>query len=169
MSAVVIDPRTLEGTPVFRGTSVPVQALFEQIESGRTLEEFLLGHPTVSRELAIEALEEARVSLIRAVELTTSEPRVVGGPLESPELEWLRLNRDKYRGKWVALNGFDLIAHGNDGKLVFRQAQEAGVKSPFLSFIEKDPLPFAGWKCLRSSLTISNSNSAVPMRESSCR
>ena len=57
---VVKDPEILGGTPVFRGTRVPVQALFDYIEGGETLEQFLIGFPTVSRELAIAALEEAR-------------------------------------------------------------------------------------------------------------
>jgi uncharacterized protein (DUF433 family) len=49
----------LPGMPVFRGTRVPVQTLFEYLEGGETLEDFLKGFPTVSRALAIGALEEA--------------------------------------------------------------------------------------------------------------
>ena len=59
--AVSRDPEVMHGTtPVFRGTRVPVQTLFEYLEGGDTLEDFLEGFPTVSRELAIQALEEAK-------------------------------------------------------------------------------------------------------------
>lgn len=59
-SAIVKNPKILGGTPVFRGTRVPLQLLFDSRERGHTLEEFLAGYPTVSRELAIAALEEAQ-------------------------------------------------------------------------------------------------------------
>ena len=52
--------KILGGTPVFRGTRVPLQLLFDSLERGHTLEEFLAGYPTVSREMAIAALEEAQ-------------------------------------------------------------------------------------------------------------
>ena len=58
--AVVRDSEIMHGTPVFRGTRVPVQALFDYLQGGDTLEDFLEGFPTVSRELAIQALEEAK-------------------------------------------------------------------------------------------------------------
>jgi uncharacterized protein (DUF433 family) len=64
MNVIVKDPEILGGTPVFRGTSVPVQALFDHFEGGETLEEFLDGFPTVSREAAIAALEEAKNLLL---------------------------------------------------------------------------------------------------------
>lgn len=55
----------MHGTPVFRGTRVPVQTLFDYLEAGETLEDFLEGFPTVQRELALQALEEAkRLSLL---------------------------------------------------------------------------------------------------------
>jgi uncharacterized protein (DUF433 family) len=54
----------MHGIPVFRGTRVPVQTLFEYLEGGETLEDFLEGFPTVSRRLAIEALEEAKELLL---------------------------------------------------------------------------------------------------------
>lgn len=62
--AITKDPETMHGVPVFRGTRVPVQTLFDYLEGGDTLEEFLKGFPTVSRDLALAALEEARVLLI---------------------------------------------------------------------------------------------------------
>jgi len=54
----------MHGIPVFRGTRVPVQTLFEYLEGGETLEDFLQGYPTVSRALAVEALEEAKQLLL---------------------------------------------------------------------------------------------------------
>jgi uncharacterized protein (DUF433 family) len=54
----------MHGVPVFRGTRVPVQTLFDYLEGGDSLEEFLKGFPTVSRDLALAALEEARVLLM---------------------------------------------------------------------------------------------------------
>lgn len=63
-SAITRDPEIMHGTPVFRGTRVPVQTLFDYLEGGDTLEDFLEGFPTVSRDLAIAALEEAKHLLL---------------------------------------------------------------------------------------------------------
>ena len=63
--AITRDPETMHGVPVFRGTRVPVRTLFEYLEGGDTLEDFLEGFPTVSRNLAVEALEEARELLLK--------------------------------------------------------------------------------------------------------
>ena len=60
MEVIIKDRDILGGTPVFRGTRVPLQALFDYLEGGDTLEEFLDGYPSVSREMAIAALEEAK-------------------------------------------------------------------------------------------------------------
>jgi uncharacterized protein (DUF433 family) len=54
------DPEIMGGTPVFVGTRVPVQSLFDYLEAGDSLEEFLEAFPTVEREQAIAALEIAR-------------------------------------------------------------------------------------------------------------
>ena len=62
--AIVRDPETMHGIPVFRGTRVPVRTLFDYLEGGETLDEFLEGFPTVSRALALDALEEARTLLL---------------------------------------------------------------------------------------------------------
>jgi len=58
MNVIVRDKDILGGTPVFRGTRVPVQNLFDYLEGGETLEDFLEGFPTVTREAALAALEE---------------------------------------------------------------------------------------------------------------
>jgi uncharacterized protein (DUF433 family) len=54
------DPEVMHGTPVFRGTRVPVKTLFDYLEHGESLGDFLEGFPTVSRELAVQVLEECR-------------------------------------------------------------------------------------------------------------
>ena len=62
--AIIRDPETMHGVPVFRGTRVPLQNLFDYLEGGDSLEVFLEGFPAVSRELAIQALEEAKQLLL---------------------------------------------------------------------------------------------------------
>lgn len=54
------DPEVMHGTPVFRGTRVPVQTLFDYLENGESLDDFLAGFPTVSRALAVQVLEESK-------------------------------------------------------------------------------------------------------------
>lgn len=61
---IIKDPEILGGTPVFRGTRVPFQALLDYLEGGDTLDEFLDDFPTVSRSSAIAALEQAKTLLI---------------------------------------------------------------------------------------------------------
>jgi uncharacterized protein (DUF433 family) len=56
---ITVDPNIVSGTPVFRGTRVPVQTLFDYLADGYTLEEFLDNFPTVKREDAIQVLEQA--------------------------------------------------------------------------------------------------------------
>jgi len=63
-SVVHSDPDILGGTPVFIGTRVPVQALIDYIEGGHCLEEFLDDFPTVSRAIAVAALEQAKAHLL---------------------------------------------------------------------------------------------------------
>jgi uncharacterized protein (DUF433 family) len=47
---VEVDPEKMSGTPVFRGTRVPIQNLFDSLEAGETVDEFLDQYPTVTRE-----------------------------------------------------------------------------------------------------------------------
>ena len=58
-SVVKIDPEIMSGTPCFAGTRVPARTLIDYIEGGDTLDDFLEGFPTVTREQAIAFLEEA--------------------------------------------------------------------------------------------------------------
>jgi uncharacterized protein (DUF433 family) len=63
-SVIHSDPNILGGTPVFVGTRVPMQALIDYIEGGHSLNEFLDDFPSVTREIAIAALEQAKAHLI---------------------------------------------------------------------------------------------------------
>jgi len=58
------DPEIMSGTPVFVGTRVPVQTLLEYLEAGQPLSEFLEDFPTVSKEQAVAALEQAKAALL---------------------------------------------------------------------------------------------------------
>ena len=64
VNVIVKNQDILGGTPVFRGTRVPIQTLFDYLEGGEALEDFLEGFPTVSREAAIAALEQAKELLL---------------------------------------------------------------------------------------------------------
>ena len=59
-AVVHIDPEILGGTPVFVGTRVPAKTIFDYLEAGDPLDEFLADFPSVSREQAVAALELAR-------------------------------------------------------------------------------------------------------------
>lgn len=61
---VNVDPERMSGVPCFTGTRVPIGHLFEHLEGGETLDEFLDQFPTVSREQALGALELSKQSLL---------------------------------------------------------------------------------------------------------
>jgi uncharacterized protein (DUF433 family) len=63
------DPEVMGGTPVFVGTRVPVQTLFDYLEGGDTLDEFLDQFPSVRREQALAALDAARQALLSSAHL----------------------------------------------------------------------------------------------------
>ncbi len=62
-----IDPERMSGIPCFTGTRVPVQALLDHLEGGATLDDFLEGFPSVTREQAVALLEMAKDQLVRCV------------------------------------------------------------------------------------------------------
>jgi uncharacterized protein (DUF433 family) len=64
------DSEKLSGTPVFRGTRVPVKNLFDYLEAGDDLEEFLDDFPTVTRTQAIGVLELYKIRLLQDYEVT---------------------------------------------------------------------------------------------------
>jgi uncharacterized protein (DUF433 family) len=63
-SVIHTDPDILGGTPVFAGTRVPVRTLLDYLAAGDSLGEFLDHFPTVSREQAVAALEQANELLV---------------------------------------------------------------------------------------------------------
>jgi uncharacterized protein (DUF433 family) len=64
---IVADPEIMNGTPCFPGTRVPFKNLIDYLEGGHSLSEFLGQFPTVTREMAIRALEEAKDSLLARI------------------------------------------------------------------------------------------------------
>ncbi len=61
---IVIDPEILGGTPVFTGTRVPVKTLIDYLDAGHSLERFLVGFPTVSRDQASAFLNMALEAIV---------------------------------------------------------------------------------------------------------
>lgn len=64
LSVILVDREIQGGVPVFAGTRVPVKNLFDYLEAGDSLDVFLDQFPSVSRSMAIAALEEARTALL---------------------------------------------------------------------------------------------------------
>jgi uncharacterized protein (DUF433 family) len=65
--AIVADPEIMGGMPCFRGTRVPFKNLIDYLEGGHPLGEFLRQFPTVTRDMAIQSLEEAKDSLLAKI------------------------------------------------------------------------------------------------------
>jgi uncharacterized protein (DUF433 family) len=63
-SAYHSDPEILGGIPVFKSTRVPVQSLFDHLEAGDSIDDFLEGFPSIRREQVIAVLEESRQQLL---------------------------------------------------------------------------------------------------------
>lgn len=66
LDIIVRDPDILGGTPVFKGTRVPIEALWDYLKAGDTLEEFLDDFPTVKREQAVGLLDRAQKRVVDA-------------------------------------------------------------------------------------------------------
>ncbi len=66
VNPVNIDKEILGGTPVFRGTRVPIQSLFDYLEGNYTLEQFLDDFPTVKKQQALTVLKDAERLVIAA-------------------------------------------------------------------------------------------------------
>ena len=64
---ITTDPDIMSGLPCFRGTRVPFKNLIDYLEGGQSLGEFLRQFPTVTREMAVQALEEAKDSLLARI------------------------------------------------------------------------------------------------------
>ena len=66
---VNVDPKRMSGAPCFTGTRVPINHLFEFLESGETVDEFLDQFPTVTRQQVLAALELSKESLLNQYEV----------------------------------------------------------------------------------------------------
>lgn len=68
MSSLIVSrsPDILGGTPVFVGTRVPIQTLIDYLEGGESIDDFLKGFPTVTRDQVIAFLEEAKTRIVAA-------------------------------------------------------------------------------------------------------
>lgn len=64
---ITSSPEVMGGTPVFAGTRVPVQTLIDYIKGGDSIDDFLDGFPTVTKQQVIAFLEEAQQQMIRMV------------------------------------------------------------------------------------------------------
>lgn len=64
VTIITSSPDVLGGTPVFANTRVPIQTFIEYLEGGQTIDDFLEGFPTVSREQVIAVLEEAKTRIL---------------------------------------------------------------------------------------------------------
>lgn len=65
-SVISHTPDVMGGTPVFSGTRVPIQTLLDYLEAGESINDFLEGFPSVSREQVISFLEQAKDQLVAA-------------------------------------------------------------------------------------------------------
>jgi uncharacterized protein (DUF433 family) len=63
-SMISVSPEVMGGTPVFMGTRVPIQTLMDYLKAGESIDDFLEGFPTVTREQVIGLLEEASNQLV---------------------------------------------------------------------------------------------------------
>lgn len=63
-SVVSSSPEVMGGTPVFAGTRVPLETFIEYLEGGESIDDFLEGFPSVTREQAVAFLEETKAKLV---------------------------------------------------------------------------------------------------------
>jgi len=63
-NVIVRDPEILGGRPVFRGTRVPLEVLFENLEDGLTIDEIIASYPSLNKADVIACLEEASATLM---------------------------------------------------------------------------------------------------------
>ena len=64
---ITISPDIMGSTPVFTGTRVPIQTLLDYLEAGESIDDFLEGFPTVTREQIVAFLEEAKEQMVAGV------------------------------------------------------------------------------------------------------
>lgn len=69
MKVINIDKEILGGTPVFNGTRVPIKNLFDYLETGETIDEFIEDFPSVKREQIIKLLEFSEKMMVKSTEI----------------------------------------------------------------------------------------------------
>ena len=75
-----------------------------------------------------------------------SQPSAFTDEERASQIEWLKQNREKYAGKYVALSGNILVGEGNTLREVRQQADEKGFQNAFLTFVySENDVPFGGW------------------------
>lgn len=105
--------------------------------------------PDVARQILFEA-EVNGVSVESFLEAVANETngRAARKVSETVDLSrsraWLKENRQSFLGKWVILDSDRLIGAGDDPRPIVEKARAAGVKVPFVKFIEDDKEPFTG-------------------------
>jgi hypothetical protein len=101
-------------------------------------------------EQAIEIVNslpyEDRENLRKWLEKKDKKPTFSNDDIERHKKidEWIAKNSEKYMNEWVCLDGDKLIAHGKDGREVYKKAIEEGIKIPFLHHIIEEPKFFMG-------------------------
>lgn len=135
---IEVDPEKMSGTPVFTGTRVPINHLFDYLEVGDSLDEFLSDFPTVKREQALGVLEATSLSRCLFVVAVESGPGSTPDYAKEPLLQhygihtrWLDLIDNVWIGLWFACH----------------RAVTIGAKSEYLHFekrsIASDSNPYA--------------------------
>ena len=71
MKEITVDPEILGGIPVFKGTRVPVKSLFDYLEAGDSLNEFLKSFPEITKNQAIGLLESSKQKILEEAECTS--------------------------------------------------------------------------------------------------
>jgi Family of unknown function (DUF5678) len=99
----------------------------------------------LSQALKLPASERKRLIDALSTELGR-EPLPGKIPDRHQEMHWLTDHRHEYAGKWVVIEGDQLISHGENAQEVHQKALQAGISVPFLVHVEpQDQLPFGGW------------------------
>ena len=133
MSKVVSqNPDILGGEPVFVGTRVPVKSLFDHLEAGDSIEEFLEGFPSVKREQVIALLEEAREHALAAIDELA--PAAAGGAAALAEHERTAAFA-VVRALAVEAYYSDFVAPGSEGPGAWA---EIDFNSPLATRLAKD-------------------------------
>ena len=106
---VSVSSEVMGGTPVFKGTRVPVQTLIDYLEGGESIDDFVKGFPTVSREQVIELLEACGLPATHPAPPTDTLERLLAGDKKQSAREGLRWVLPERIGK-MDINGRVTVA-----------------------------------------------------------